>query len=158
PAACRKKSAYLIPERHYPRLVLFDKRHPGEDQCGIDGIIQKTHAVEGHFHHTSLVDDAIDLLAFLISIFVHHKLAAFAGRRLPVDIAYIIPCHIFLYLLELQALSQSAYPFITALRQVVRCCQELEMPEGKIGRQNFYHLFRWQYLTSDHQSKRALDK
>src|ERR1043165_9216330 len=82
----------------------------GNNEAGINSIIEQAQVIEGHAHGTALIDDGIHLLRTLILVLVYHQSCLTAGS-FPVYSPEIITAHIIFYLLEFITVSDTSYLF-----------------------------------------------
>ena len=138
-------------------LVLAPHSHIGENEAGVDGVIEQRHAAEGRLHDAPLVDDAVNLLRALVLVGVDHDLVA-AGTGFPIDGAIVVATDVLFDVLKLGVMAQAADALDSKLGEVVMGGEQLVLVEHKVGRVDL-HLLRLAVGDADcHEAKRRGDK
>ena len=138
-------------------LILAAKGHVGEDEAGVDGVIEKRHAAEGRLHDATLVNDAVNLLGALVLVGVDHDLVA-AGAGFPIDGAIVVAADVLFDVLELGVVPQATDTLNPELGEVMVGGEQLVLVKHEVGRVDLYLLRLAIGDASCHEAKRRGDK
>ena len=95
------EGAGAVRERQEPDLVASDQRDMRQQQHGVERMIQRREPAAGVArHHPAAIDQKHDPLALVVLEGANGQLAP-AGRRAPVEMAWIIPFGVIAQSLEL---------------------------------------------------------
>ena len=108
----------VIVEGDESGTVLLAHGDVAESQGGVDGIVEKGHALKGLLHDAALVDNAKHLLRPLVLIDVHHRTAETRGGP-PVHGAVIVAAQVVANMFELGVMADAAYALDARLLQVL---------------------------------------